>query len=216
VNDWMSKFIDGESPNSWVNQRCSLSVYGVSYAIACNGFRLVAVVDPLAIATLPRVGDFAPGIAEKITRMLSQWIAADVPRWRGPLATLRVWLGRADWKKEERCDACDGAKRCECSICEAPHECGRCEGAGVVSIDADSRPGGLKWPGGHLTPLDRNALAQAQALEHMSGEQVTVTAPSAATLDGIRVDGDGWRVVLMPLAELPDPDVDPVLDLVAA
>jgi hypothetical protein len=141
-------------------------------------------------------------------------------------AVFADWLGAPDWSRAkaapESCAACegDGLASCQCS-CGNEHErtCDECDGSGKALPDHKQLLGNID---GYV--FDRNRLAQALAVVCGALPRVVTMRLRPNREDSrlgtslLRIDGDGWRVVLQgiiratergPSLELPTVEARP-------
>lgn len=160
-------------------------IYGESFwAVATDGRALLALrgqTEDLSVAS----GE----VRISLLAILNAPIRDATPSTAN-LADLRQWAGEIQWPKHIVCNGCD---------------CGQCEG-GETWEYPDQRRGYLQ---GEL--IDRVRLAQLLSLAPAGNEAVcTLTNHEVDGRGFLRLDGDDWIAVLMPLVpEASDPETVP-------
>ena len=126
-------------------------------------------------------------------------------------ARLQEWAGPAAWPGT--CEDCsgDGWHRCYCdSECDGPFsECQECDGSGSACCQTCDQ-NGLTLPVRRArlekTPVNANLLAcafeiVAPAITDPKTSDVWGWRDDEGRVPALRLEGEGWRIVLMPMTE---------------
>jgi hypothetical protein len=115
-----------------------------------------------------------------------------------PVAALLEWCGPEPEAEEVTCSSCLGTGECTCSCCDDRHDCGQCRGTGRAVKLRDPRHCRLLG-----LRVDRHRLRRL--LSRASGQCVATVRRRAddkrGPTDFLRVDGDDWTALLMPLED---------------
>lgn len=115
-----------------------------------------------------------------------------------PVAALLEWCGPESSHELELCRDCNGSGECECQCCYDVHPCKTCKGTRWVVASREPLHGrllGLRVDRHRLRRLLLKATGQCVATVRRREDD------KRGPTDFLRVDGDGWTALLMPMED---------------
>jgi hypothetical protein len=175
---------------------------GKIHTVATDGHRLIAVPHDYGCAPFP--DDFAPAVLKLLDAPNGERKPIDLAALRAFVSRIAppfVWCANCDGEGTAQCPECDGEGFHSC-VCDCGNDhtkdCRYCRGAGEIPCSGCSGKGDSAVRmriGGQLF----NARIIASPPELLSGDVATIThyGQDRAAV----IDGDGWRLVMMPMRE---------------